>query len=129
MPSACRPRGALLAALTLCAAMTAAGEICLFKLSSPFQAALAVMIPLGALLASLPGKIRQRSAGRSTRRGCVKCFAAGLMMVLIFGLSGYEDGRLLTGLAQGAVSAWAFALTALGAGLAAHALAERRRRA
>ena len=128
MPCALRPRGALLVALALCAAMTAAGEFFLLA-ASPLQTTLAVMIPLGAFLASLPGRIHKRGVGRSTRMGCVKCFAAGLVMALIFGLSGYEDGRLLTGLAQGSVSAWAFALTALGAGLIARALQERRRKA
>ena len=135
MPASCRPRGAWLIALALCAAMTAAGEINLLAPFVPggavplFQAALAAMIPVGAFFASLPGRIRKNGPGRSTRRGCVRCFLAGLATALVFGLSGYEDGRLLTGLAQGSASAWTFALTASLTALAVHAFAERRRSA
>ena len=133
MPASCRPRGAWLIALALCAAMTAAGEINLLAPFVPgddaplFQASLAAMIPIGAFFASLPGRIRKNGPGRSTRKGCARCFLAGVAMAVVFGLSGFEDGRLLTGLAQGAASAWAFALTAALTALAVRALAERRR--
>ena len=128
-----RPRGAWLTALAVAAALTAAGALRLpltlrhWQEASPFQAALAVMVIPGAFLAALPGRIRSRTPQRSTRRGCLMCFLAGVGMTLVYGLSGYEDGLLLTGLTQGSASAWAFTLAALPAAIVAARLRERRR--
>lgn len=88
------------------------------------------MTAAGAFLAALPGRIRRRKEPRlrSTWRGCLVCFGTGLVMVLAAGL-GRMNGRLLTGLMQGNISAYAFGAVAWLAGLMAARLAERRRRA
>lgn len=117
-----RVRGWLLMAVVMVALMVMAGE------AEPL--AVWVMTAPGAFLAALPGRIRRRKEPRlrSGWKGCLVCFVAGLIMVLAAGL-GRVNGRLLAGLMQGSVSAWAFGAAAWLTGLVVVRLAERRRRA
>ena len=117
-----KPRGRLLLAMTMVALMVMAGDA-----SSP---AAWGMTAVGAFLAALPGRIRRRKEPRlrSTWQGCLLCFAAGFVMVLAAGL-GHMNGRLMTGLMEGSVSAYAFGTLAWLAAVAAARLKERRRRA
>ena len=78
-----------------------------------------MMLPVGAFLAALPGRLRRhgRLCLRSTWQGCAVCFAGGVLAMLAAGLAEMGDGLSLTGLAQGNVSAWAFAVAAWTAAL------------
>lgn len=91
--------------------------------------ALAVMLPVGALLASLPERIRRRKEPRrrSGWKGCVTCFLGGLGLMLGAGIAGGGDGLMLTGLLQGSVSAYVFLAVSWLAGLLAARLMGRRR--
>ena len=110
-----RPASSWLLAVALASAMTAAGRLDLLAAytlaGSRFQGAVLVMLPVGAFLAALPGRLRRRGQPRPryTWRGCAVCFAGGMAAMLAAGLAQMEDGLTLTGLAQGSVSAWAFA--------------------
>lgn len=110
-----RPASSWLLAVALASAMTAAGRLDLLAAytlaGSRFQGAVLVMLPVGAFLAALPGRLRRRGQPRprSTWRGCAVCSAGGMAAMLAAGLAQMEDGLTLTGLAQGSVSAWAFA--------------------
>ena len=112
---AVRPASPWLVPLVLAAAMTVAGRLDLLAAyaltGDRFQGALLVMLPVGAFLAALPGRLRRRGQPRprSTWRGCAVCFAGGMAAMLAAGLAQMEDGLTLTWLAQGSVSAWAFA--------------------
>lgn len=117
-----RPKGWLLLAVVLVALMVMAGE------ADP--AAVFVMTAAGAFLAALPERIRRRKEPRrrSAWQGCATCFAGGVAMVLAAGLAGM-NGRVVIGLMQGSVSAWAFAALAWLAALVAARVKERSRRA
>lgn len=117
-----RPRGWLLLAVVIVALMVMAGD------AQPV--AVWVMTAVGAFLAALPGRIRHRQEPRlrSGWKGCLVCFAAGFLMVLGAGL-GRMNGRLLAGLMQGSISAYAFGAAAWLAALITARIAERRRRA
>ncbi|MBE5803594.1 MAG: hypothetical protein E7316_03680 [Clostridiales bacterium] len=116
-----RPKGWFLLALVVVTLMVMAAEA--------HPAAVWAMTAAGAFLAALPGRIRRRKEPRlrSTWQGCLVCFAAGLVMVLAAGL-GRMNGRLLMGLMQGSVSAFAFGAAAWLAALIAARVKERRRR-
>ena len=88
------------------------------------------MTAVGAFLAALPGRLRRRKEPRlhSTWQGCVTCFAAGFALVLAAGL-GRMNGRLMTGLMEGSVSAYAFGALAWLTAVITARLKERRRRA
>ena len=103
--------------------MTVAGRLDLLAAyaltGDRFQGALLVMLPVGAFLAALPGRLRRhgRPRLRSTWQGCAVCFAGGVLAMLAAGLAEMGGGLSLTGLAQGNVSAWAFAAAAWAAAL------------
>ena len=129
-----RPASPWLLPLALAAAMTAAGRLDLLAAyalaGNRFQGALLVMLPVGAFLSSLPGRLRRqgRPRLRSTWQGCAVCFAGGVFLMLAAGLAEMGDGLALTGLAQGNVSAWAFAAIVWAAALCAARLKARWRR-
>ena len=129
-----RPASPWLLPLALAAAMTAAGRLDLLAAytlaGNRFQGALLVMLPVGAFLSSLPGRLRRhgRPRLRSTWQGCAVCFAGGVFLILAAGLAEMGDGLVLTGLAQGNVSAWAFAAIVWAAALCAARLKARWRR-
>ena len=120
---AVRPASPWLVPLALAAAMTVAGRLDLLAAyaltGDRFQGALLVMLPVGAFLAALPGRLRRhgRPRLRSAWQGCAVCFAGGVLAMLAAGLAEMGDGLSLTGLAQGNVSAWAFAVAAWTAAL------------
>lgn len=116
------PKGWFLLAVVVVALMVMADE------AHPL--AVWVMTAAGAFLAALPGRIHRRKEPRlrSTWQGCLVCFCAGLIMVLAAGL-GRMNGRLLIGLMQGSISAYAFGAVAWLSGLMVARLVERRRRA
>ena len=120
---AVRPASPWLVPLVLAAAMTVAGRLDLLAayalMGDRYQGALLVMLPVGAFLAALPGRLRRhgRPRLRSTWQGCAVCFAGGVLSMLAAGLAEMGDGLSLTGLAQGNVSAWAFAVAAWTAAL------------
>lgn len=116
-PHARRPsaRGAFMAALACVAALAVAGGIDLLGVfvrpaEGGFAAAFALMLPVGACLAALPERIRHRFRPqvRSSWRGCLSCFAGGFALVAGAAAARMGDGLLLTGLAQGSLSALAF---------------------
>lgn len=93
-----------------------------YGLHSSFMTAALVMMLPGAFLASLPGRIRHRGEKRNpvTWQGCLTCFVGGVVMMLGAGMAQGGDGRMLTGLCQGSVSAYAFGLVS---GISAWAMA------
>lgn len=134
--------GAWLLALSVAAAMSLSGQVNWLAVygqagtvtgreaaASPFQTAMAVMLIPGAFLAALPGRLRRRGQPhrRSTCQGCIRSFVGGVILILSAALAGMGDGLLMTGLAQGSVSAFAFAACAWIAGLAVSRLAGGRR--
>ena len=78
-----RPASPWLLPLALAAAMTMAGRLDLLAAytlaGDRFQGALLVMLPVGAFLAALPGRLRRhgRPRLRSTWQGCAACFVGG----------------------------------------------------
>lgn len=134
--------GAWLLALSVAAALALSGQVNWLAVygqagavtgreavAAPFQTAMAVMLIPGAFLAALPGRLRRRGQPRrrSTYAGCLRCFAGGVILILAAGLADMCDGLLMTGLAQGSVSAFAFAACAWIAGLALSRLTGGRR--
>ncbi len=134
--------GAWLLALSVAAAMALSGQVNWLTVfgqagavtgrevaAAPFQTAMAVMLIPGAFLAALPGRLRRRGQPhqRSTSLQCVKSFVGGVILILAASLAGMGDGLLMTGLAQGNISAYAFAACAWIAGLAVSRLTGRRR--
>lgn len=118
-----QPASPWLLPLALAAAMTMAGRLDLLAAytlaGDRFQGALLVMLPVGAFFAALPGRLRRHGRPRlhSTWQGCAECFVGGVLAMLAAGLAEMGDGLSLTGLAQGNVSAWAFAAAAWAAAL------------
>lgn len=126
-------RGSLvaLAAVAIIALRGGVDWLAGYGLRSPFMTAALVMTLPGAFLASLPGRIRHRGEKRvpTTWRGCAACFLGGVGLMLGAGMAQGGDGRMLTGLCQGSVSAYAFWLVSgISAWVAAY-LAQRGARA
>lgn len=134
--------GAWLLSLSVAAAMALSGQVNWLAVygqagavtgreaaAAPFQTAMAVMLIPGAFLAALPGRLRRRGQPhrRSTCRGCLRCFVGGVILMLSAGLAGMGDGLLMAGLAQGNLSAYAFAACAWIVGLAVLRLTGGRR--
>ena len=127
-------RGGFLLALTIAALLVARGSVdwlAAYRLEDGFFAAALVMMAPGAFLASLPGRIRRRKEprARTSWRACAVCFVGGVVMMLGAGLAGGADGRMLTGLCQGSVSAWVFAGVSAISALMVGRIMERRRAA
>jgi len=134
--------GAWLLALSVAAAMALSGQVNWLAVygqagavmgretaAPPFQTAMAVMLIPGAFLAALPGRLRRRGQPhrRSTCQGCVRSFVGGAILILSAALASMGDGLLMTGLAQGNVSAFTFAACAWIAGLVVSRLTGGRR--
>lgn len=117
-----RLRGALSAAVACVAAMAMVGGLDLAGVfaglngggAGAFHGAFAAMLPVGAGLAALPGRIRRRFRPRlrSSWRGCLSCFAGGFLLLAAAGMAQMGDALLLVSLAQGSLSALAFVAVA-----------------
>ncbi|MBQ7850034.1 MAG: hypothetical protein IJ343_09955 [Clostridia bacterium] len=81
---------------------------------------------LGALLASVPGRLRQRgqSLPPLRRTVCLRAFLCGACMILALAAAG--SGRVLYALYEGSAGAYAFAASALLSGFITARLTGRR---
>ena len=88
-------------------------------------------VPLGAFIASVPGRLRKKKQRRSTTVAqCLGCFAGGLLSMLGCLTAGGDFSLLLmTGAMTGTLSGLAFAGTACLVAVLCAALCERRRAA
>lgn len=106
-------------AFALCAAMVLWGSFAVqpvFRIAQVGRplAAFAVMTVAGAFLAAVPSRIRRRNGPylRSTWRGCLVAFAAGLVLMIGAHIAGMDDVEAMSGMLQGGMGALAFGGTA-----------------
>lgn len=102
-------------AFALCAAMVLWGSFAVqpvFRVAQVERplAAFAVMTAVGAFLAAMPSRIRRRNGPylRSTWRGCLTAFCAGVALVIGAHIAGMDDVEALNGMMQGGLGALAF---------------------
>ena len=76
-----------------------------------FAAAMAVMIVVGAFLASLPGRVRakEQKEDKASGSAMLMAFAGGILLVLGLGIAG---GGMVAGWLFGGIGAWIFLLIA-----------------
>lgn len=76
-----------------------------------FAVAMAVMIIVGAFLASLPGRLRakEQKGGKASGSAMLMAFAGGILLVLGLGIAG---GGMVAGWLFGGIGAWVFLLVA-----------------
>lgn len=76
-----------------------------------FAVAMAVMIIVGAFLASLPGRLRakEQKDGKASGSAMLMAFAGGILLVLGLGIAG---GGMVAGWLFGGIGAWVFLLVA-----------------
>lgn len=89
---------------------------------------MAAGVPVGALAASLPGRIcrRKETRLRSAPLRCVIAFGAGMVMLLAARVAGLDGLGAVSGAMQGGVGALVFVVIAWLAALAASRFAEGR---
>ena len=78
----------------------------------PFVIAMALMIVLGAFLASLPGRLtarEQKDGDKPTWQALLMSFLGGMLLILGLGVAG---GGMVAGLLFSGVGAWVFLLVA-----------------
>ena len=83
-----------------------------------FALAMAVMIIVGAFLASLPGRLNsreQKDGSKPSGRALLMSFIGGILLVLGLGVAG---GGMVAGLLFSGVGAWVFLLVACVTGFA-----------